>query len=214
METPEGFAASIDGQGAQIRAFARHRLNAFGRHAFAGLPITHAKWPGSCPVKQGVVRTKVQRGIIEQDPYRNAAQFGSRCRRFGRCILMHVIVLRVRTARCNCLGFLGIGCTLRQLGAKRSGRLCRCRKLFRQMRKLFDFNPVGHQLPIFQFPAQNAIHGMQHPAVATLHLGRDGEFVILFRKTLAIALHDTANRNAPHHRRGHHQTFDHVFLHS
>jgi len=57
--------------------------------------------------------------------------------------------------------------------------------------------------------AQLIIERMQQPAVFALHLGGDGELIILFRQALAVFLDDLADGNPPEHRRGDSQTFEH-----
>ncbi|MNO82748.1 hypothetical protein D3C76_740320 [compost metagenome] len=42
--------------------------------ALAGLTVTHAQRSSGLPIKQGVVGTKVQLRLVEQQAYRNAAQ--------------------------------------------------------------------------------------------------------------------------------------------
>ena len=87
-------------------------------------------------------------------------------------------------------------------------------KLRRDLVQLGDLHASAHLRPLKLFCAQDAIKRMQHPAMAVLHLGGDGEFVVFLGQAHAIALYDAANRYPAHNGRGHHQSFDHGFLHS
>ena len=64
------------------------------------------------------------------------------------------------------------------------------------------------QLVVFAL-TQLIIERVQQPAVLTLHLGRDGELVILLWQSLAVLLDDLTDGNPPEHRRGDSQTFEH-----
>src|SRR5256885_11772806 len=73
-------------------------------------------------------------------------------------------------------------------------------KLRRDLVQLGDLHASAHLRPLKLFCAQDAIKRMQHPAIATLYLGGDGEFVVFLGQAHAIALYDAANRYPAHHR--------------